>query len=197
VGVVSEVAKNWSGFVADLAQVGAILIGGWWAYNRFIREREGRPRAALQLTVSHRKLSRQHTLVRVGLRIHNPGSVLLHLRQLRFDVYQVLPLADEAKSALEAGTLIPSKSGEAEWPCIGLQEQEWDEGKVEIEPGEDDEYGRDFVIPSSLETIFVYAFVKNVSKAGREIGWTLSNFYDLSESTGDDRKLAEKVSAHG
>jgi hypothetical protein len=180
--------ESWSNVAANGAQIVAIAVGGWWAYSRFIRQREEFPRATLEQVVAHRELDRDNTFLRVAVKIDNVSTVLLRTEQVRTDVYQVLPVKDEAADALAAGQLVPDGSRDARWPCIAYFEGP---GPGQIEPGEGDEFGFDFVIPTEASTLFVYSYIKNVTQEGRELGWGVTSLYDLDEARGEQRERAE------
>jgi hypothetical protein len=177
--VLSDSFEAWSNVAANAAQIGAILVGGWWAYTRFIRQRESFPRATLQQVITHRELNDAHTYLRVALKIENTSTVLLPNKQARTDVYQVLPLSPEVEQALERGELIPDGKAYADWPCIGTYDLPT-HGK--IEPGDSDEFSFDFVIPTDVATVYLYSYVSNPT--ADNLGWGLSCLYDLDTAGG-------------
>jgi hypothetical protein len=180
--------EAWSNVASNAAQVGAIVVGGWWAYTRFIRQREEFPRATLEQVVTHRELDGDHTFLRVSVKVDNVSAVLLRTETVRTDVFQVLPVTEETGKALQAGQLVPDGSRDARWPCIAYHEGP---APGQIEPGEGDEFGFDFVLPIEVSTLFVYSYLKNVTQAGRELGWTVTSLYDLDEARGEQRERAE------
>jgi hypothetical protein len=103
IAVLPADVESWSNVAANGAQIVAIAVGGWWAYSRFIRQREEFPRATLEQVVAHRELDRDNTFLRVAVRVDNVSTVLLRTEQVRTDVYQVLPVKGEAAEALAAG----------------------------------------------------------------------------------------------
>jgi hypothetical protein len=173
--------KSWSDVAANLTQVVAIAVGGWWAYTKFIRQREEWPRVSIEQVVNRRILSPQRTLIRVAVKAKNAGTVLVEVDDVRVNVYQVLPLVGEAQSGLAEGTLVPSGKTEIDWPCLETQHRTWEPGEVSIEPGESDEFGFDFVVPAEVKTVFIYCYIRNVKQQEREIGWQLTQFYDLDD----------------
>ena len=188
IAVLSADVESWSNAAANGAQIAAIAVGGWWTYNRFIRQREEFPRATLEQVVAHRELDRHSTFLRVAVKVDNVSAVLLETDRVRTDVYQVLPVTDEAAEALAAGQLVPDGSRDAGWPCIAFFEGP---GPGQIEPGEGDEFGFDFVIPTEVSTLFVYSYIRNVTQEGRELGWGVTSLYDLDEPRGEQRERAE------
>jgi hypothetical protein len=164
------------------------VVGAIWAYWRFARERTRWPRAILELVLVHRQLTPDAAILNVKLKVHNAGRGLMQVRKLRVDVHQVLPLAETTVKQVEAGELVP-EGGEAEWPCIQSRVSEWAGNCPEIEPEENDEFGRDFLLDAEVETVFVYAYLWNAKK-GRgkhELGWPITTFYDLAGAKGERR----------
>jgi hypothetical protein len=181
-------AESWSNVLAHAAQIGAIVVGGLWTYNRFIKQREGFPRANLELVVAHRELNSDHTFLRVVVKVDNVGTALLSTTEFRTDVYRVLPVTSEVEEVLANDRLVPPDERDAAWPCLKSHQGP---GAGHIEPGEGDEFGFDFVIPTDVMTVFVYSYIRNVTQEGRELGWTVTKLYDLDEPRGEERELVE------
>lgn len=113
-------ANAWAGVMADVATVLALAIGGWWTYTQFIRERGGSARAYLDVTADHRSIGDDH-LLRALVRLENRGSVLLHVNQVRCEIYQVAPPAGETLQRLQAPTSLIETSMLHDSGRIGLQ----------------------------------------------------------------------------
>jgi len=185
--------ESWTSAAAHLAQVGAIVVGGIWTYNRFIKQREDFPRATLEQIVSHRELSPEHTYLRVGVKIDNVSNVLLRMEKVLAYVYQVLPATEEVAQRLDARQFVAEGEREAQWPLIGSYEGT---AAGQIEPGEGDEFGFDFAIPTDVNTAFIYTYIKNVTIAGgSEVGWTVTRLYDLDRKSGTQRERVESQPA--
>ena len=182
--------EAWSNVAANAAQVAAIVIGGWWAYTRFIKQREPFPKATVELVIAHRELDAEHTFVRVVVKVNNVGTALLETEELRAYVYQVLPIAPETATRLGADDLVPEDEREADWPCLKPYKGKW---SAQIEPGEWDEFGFDFQIPTTVTTVFVYTYIKNVTQQRRELGWTVTKLYDLEDERGEARERNESA----
>jgi hypothetical protein len=192
-----EAVKLVSDLAANLVTIGAVLIGGFWTYRTFIQERTRWPKANLELAMSHRELTPDQTFLHVKVKIHNAGRGLMTLTDLRVDVRQVLPLADESAEALRKKTLITKDIWTANWRTLREnhhirqwpREREGEEPEPEprIEPGENDAFGSDFLVPSTWELVYVYVYVTNAALKGRDqLGWTVTSYYDLTGSEGND-----------
>ena len=64
------------------------------------------------------------------------------------------------------------ESPKLSWPCLRSYEGA---GPGEIEPGESEEFAFDFILPATVETILVYAYVGNTLKDN--LGWGLTTLY--------------------
>lgn len=192
----AETVKTWTESAGNVAQVFAFASGGLWALQRYRREREQWPRAGVEHVLAHRKLG-DETLVRVTLRIENTGKVLLQLVDARTDVYRVLPLDDDARDRLARDALLDADTHEAQWTCLDSHVRRWAPGDVEIEPGESDEFGFDFLVPSDVTVVSVYSYVSNANKRNRSIGWGKTTVYDVGSPAGERRSAAANLSAKG
>ena len=169
-----DTAESWSNAAANAAQVGAIVVGGWWAYTRFIRQREGFPRASLEQSVTHRKLTGEHTYLSVALGVQNTSTVLMRNKSVRTDVFQVLPVHPDVERSLADGTTIPEGEPHANWHPLDTKVVPV-QGK--IEPGDRDHFDFDFVIPTAVKTVYVYSYVDNAT--ADNLGWSRTCLYDL------------------
>jgi hypothetical protein len=186
-------ASDWTSALADLATVAAILVGGWWTYTRFIKERGDAARAALTVTADDRSLGAD-ILLRTVLHLENSGSVLLPVERVRCEIYQVTPPAESTLERLRGRELIDRDEQHAQLECIKGYVKEWSPGEVEVEPGESEEFTFEFVVPAEVLTISIYGQVPNTAKGG-EIGWDAAAFYDLqaAQRGGDNERSREEI----
>ncbi len=89
--------------LAHLFTVVAIVVGGIWTYLLFVRTRQRYPRANLTHRITHRKVSDDHMLLRVGLTVVNQGEVLLTLGAGETWVQRMVPWPDELIARIEEG----------------------------------------------------------------------------------------------
>ncbi len=181
VKLVSDVATN-------AMTVVALLAGAGWASWAFLRERVRWPKADLGLEITHRELTEDEQILHVKVNVRNTGRSRIVLRDLRVDVYRVLPLDEETVESIRDRTLVPKEETEASWPGVTGRTKWWSgEGTPEIEPGEGDEYCFDFVVPATLQVAFVYVYLRNVTKKRPELGWPATMLYDLAGKGNLDR----------
>ena len=171
--------------IAEIIQVavtvGAVLVGGLWSYQLFVRNRQKYPRASISHLIGHMQLDDNKLLLHVGVTISNIGDVLLSLVSLETRIQQVIPLSDEVLESIRNGQN-PVSEGETEieWPLIDSQKLELEKGKhFEIEPGESQDIHHDFVLDADAEVIEVYTYLINEEKPKRKIAWDLTTLYGL------------------
>jgi hypothetical protein len=181
-----DALKTATSIAADVVTTAAIVVGGVWAYWRFIRERTRWPRASLELVIAHYKLTESTIALNAKIKVHNKGKGLMKLQELRVDLYRVLPVSIDFSSRVDSGSLVPNGEVEAEWPPIDQRKCKWADKCPELEPAEEDEYSVDFSVSSSDEVVFIYAYLCNVAKqrGKKELGWPITSFYDLRDQDG-------------
>lgn len=181
--------KTISDLAANLVTVLAFVIGVVAAYWAFVRERALWPRAGLKLLITHRVLTPDLVLLHVKVLVENLGSLRIRAQYVRVDVSQVLPVDGKVEPNLLPAASKPEgeKLTEVEWPpLLGASETREAGGKgqpkvPEIEPGETDEFCFDLLVPRGLETVHVYAYLKNVKRRRRDFGWEATEFYDVGD----------------
>lgn len=163
----------------------AIVVGGFWGYWLFVKNRQRYPRALIEHTVFHSAISDNKVLLHVIVKVTNLGNVLLSLVSLDARVQRILPPSAKIIESIQEG-LDPVAEGasEIEWPLIGERELDLKKDKHEIEPGESQGIDCDFILGEEVEVIAIYTYLKNKSKRGREIGWDLTTVYNLRDMEG-------------
>ena len=184
----AEFVKTISDTVANVVTAGAVIFGGFWAYWRFVRERNRWPRGTVELVISHRPIIEGKIALNVKAKIHNAGSGLMKIEQVRVDLYRVRPVNKQIEKLILSNKLVHKGALEARWPPIDQRNRIWTKNAPELEPEENDEFSCDFFVSTADEVVYVYAYIKNVAKrtANHELGWTVTSFYDLSEASGKE-----------
>jgi hypothetical protein len=174
----------------SLFTIVAIVVGGLWTYNVFVKERKQYPHANIEQKISHLALPQRNHLLRVGVELTNTGTARLLSGKSIIRVQQVLPMpgcpgqgpcaAIEVKAAL-VGT--GRQNNEFSWPLLAEREQVF-EPPLDIEPGEKELVEYEFALPADIEVVRVYSYFRNDKKtSGRnETGWTVSSHFDFRRS---------------
>jgi hypothetical protein len=171
-----------SDIVSNVATVVALFVGGAWAYLAFVRERTRWPRAEVDLVFSERRLSKKLVLVNVVVRVKNEGRGLMQLTRIRVDLRRVLPMDGDMPAKIRAGEQYGENGVSTRWPQIKKHER-LPSRRIELEPGETDEFGFDFFIDPAVEVVQTYAFVENVAKrrGKRPLGWGVTELHDIAD----------------
>lgn len=175
--------------VADIVQALitslALIIGGLWSYQLFVRKRQRFPRAKIEHRVTQRAVSAGATLLTIDIIISNPGDVLLSLVEGKIEVRQALPPGTNFLQMLTGSQLTIGRRVEfVDWPALFSYSEDWS-GKhiVEIEPGESEQMLYTLLVQAEVKTIYIASFFRNVSKRRKELGWRLETFHDVSPGT--------------
>ena len=173
--------------VQAFVTIGAIIVGGLWTYQVFIKERREYPHANIEQKVSHVRLSETATLLRVGVEVTNAGTSLMTIGSSVIRVQQVLPSVPcppEGKcAAKEIGTALENIDRQGDrfsWPLLGERKVTYDP-VYDVEPGEKQVFDFEFVVPPDVKLARIYVYIRNEQKLreGKDVGWTASNYYDV------------------
>lgn len=143
----------------NLLQMAAIVVGGWWAYRLFVRQRHDITRANIAHEIQQIELGSGHRLIRVIAHISNVGNVPLRPPRSSTTVQQVLPLVGKYRERVGRGTLVPNGEYEIDWEVIGEHEIDLKTDAFVLEPGESDRYHMDFVIPAEVSAVQIHTMV--------------------------------------
>jgi hypothetical protein len=177
-----EDTKTLTEILRNIAEITALIIGGIWTYQRFIKKREPYPKAEIRHGISHVRLSKDKNLVHVITTFHNKGEVLLSMINFDTRLQQITPLTKEMEDKVKAVVdSVPEDETEVEWPLLGCREKKWPKAQAELEPGESEHLHADFIIDSSIQVVVAYSYIKNIYKGKQEIGWGCTTIYDIQK----------------
>jgi hypothetical protein len=151
----------------------ALLVGGWWTWRNFIRNRGKFPRVRLGHSIFQSLIDDRHRMIRVTLRVENQSTVLIRPGKITVRIQQVKPWPADI---LDESKMLEENESFYTWPLIA--QRQVDSNRVEIEPNESDEYPFDFVIDAGYATLAIYSYVENLKKRRKHIGWTLTTIFD-------------------
>jgi len=174
----------------------ALIVGGSWAYNEFVRERPHFPRAAVEIaSIDVVQLPGGSSILRADIVLANVGEVLLKVDKALFKVEQIFPLVppcEPSQDCLSArGLVVPqdrrNSSPRLKWPTIVYFEGTI--SQVLLEPGERQTVPFETIVPTSVETVRVYAYFQNrqLAEPDQNIGWTASRYFDLKQEVQFER----------
>ena len=163
----------------------AIIIGGMWTYNVFIKERRHYPQATIEQYIEHISLSDEINLLHVKITLTNAGTSRLFLKKTIIRIQQIVPvppcIAHQPCAAKAVNTALKKTQRNEDrfsWPLLSEREKIF-ERPLDIEPGEKDVVDFEFPVPLSVRAIRVYSYFKNEVKStsDKEVGWTSSEYY--------------------
>lgn len=181
--------KDYISIIQSIIVSIGVLVGGYWTYWLFIKNRQKYPRANIIHIISHKTLDDGQAFLRVMTEIHNSGNVLISLVSGKTRLQQVLPMSDDMKKHINDYKINDkNEKNEIEWPEICEKEIKWDKGKCEIEPGEKDQMCYDFIIDPDVETISIYSYFQNIEKKTKNMGWGITTIYNIKKGDCDDKR---------
>jgi len=159
-----------------ICKIGALIVGGIWAWKGFIRNRLRFPSATLEHVITSWS-DENKTFLHVKVRVTNTGNILIKLSKGKTWVEKLTPLPSKVRKALRTGAPIAKRGQEIDWSLIEKRELAAADAK-EIEPKESDELNFDFVIDNRISRVLVYTHLENEVKGLRKkIGWNLTSIY--------------------
>ena len=182
--------------IEAIVTIVAIILGGIWTYNLFIKERKHYPHANIEQKVSHVALSNDINLLRVDIGLTNTGNSRLVLKKSIIRIQQILPILPYIEQNIQAVKQVNAALKETErkedrfsWPLLSERNKIF-EKPLDIEPGEKDVIDFEFVIPSKVKAIRIYSYFRNEEKTkGKdEVGWSISTYYNFLKAEKENVK---------
>jgi hypothetical protein len=172
--------KDLADAASGIAAAIGVVVGGFWTYLLFVKNREKYPRASVSHEVTNFILSPGTRVIHVAIKVKNTGKVLLPIRKLECRLLWILPPAGSVVTKLENPLdLIEEGRQKISWPMIDKRVWSYEVSRSELEPGETETFWCDFVADDLVEMVQIYSHLENVSKG--VIGWTHSSQLTLSE----------------
>jgi hypothetical protein len=171
-------SKDTFGALQDVATVIGIGVAG----RMYFKRRQHMPRLDVSLSVTHHNLDDDRVLIAVRANLKNHGALPVTIPRAKAFVELIAPvtaevekhLAERVPDALVMNNVI-AWNGIEECQC---------EPNMYLEPGETDVYPWDFVIPTGVRTIQVYAHFDNERRSGEAaLGWSARAMHDIPETS--------------
>lgn len=144
--------------VSSIVGTLAILVGAWWTWLLFVRQRQGHMKAVVAHATDAHVLDGNNRRIRVDIKVKNVGSVALRPAKVRTSIQQVMPLAPELAAKLAAGQPILEEE-EIPWPVLAVHDRSLADEDLVIEPGEEEHLYCDFVIPGKVALAELHTMV--------------------------------------
>ena len=170
-------------FVQTTVTLGAIAVGGVFAYYKLDLFREFQPHLTISQEVTHRKLGNSYIHVSVTATLSNNSRVAVEIRQADFRIRQMAPF-DDSEIGLLFEKFIAQPNSEKYVPFPGIFEysREWETNELIIEPGEIETEIYEFVVRDVFTTVSIDSFfVDTTSSEAPENrkGWASTSIYDI------------------
>ena len=153
--------------IKDIVTFLAVIIGGGWAYIKFVKYRLFKAKLKLGTKVVVFKSKKTRT-VHLTLKVQNIGSSKVNIEYLEFRTQQIHPEASDVRR--------DDDNTEYKWPELDYIRIKLDE--CLIEPGEIEQFTYDFVDThsNSINVILLYASIK---QKGSNLEWQTTDYIDL------------------
>lgn len=158
---------SWSAaatIVRDITTAGGILIGGWWAYQKYFRQREGEERADLIHHITTVEVD-DKLLLRVVLEIKNVGPVAIEPAGGEL-------LVQIPKRPVVNGDDDPHRI----WTTIRSCKYPFRGNELCIEPGVAERYCRDVVVDADVRVVQLHSRVFTHDDKGQ---WDETTVHEL------------------
>jgi len=141
-----------AGAIQSVATTIALLIGGWWAYMRFWREREGH--AHIEFTADIRFVEQRPNcwVVELISNVENKGRVQQRITKFEFDLY-CLSVNDPVNTAEQYGgqVLFPHLVAKGSWRPDSME-------YFFLEPGVSGKYSYIARVPANATSIILHSW---------------------------------------
>lgn len=189
-------AKTVTEILSAVVQTVAIVIAGYWTYERFIKAREDYPYPEIQHRAYSCNLGNGYDYLSVFISVTNKGKTKLDLSGGKICVRQVLPLSgeiDEAMKRADLSSLMKGKnisddpdkklffdqSQRVGWRTLG--ERTWKDNlrknMHELEPGQTREIQFDFLFNDAVKVVEILSYFE-FKKTGR---WEYVSFHAVEK----------------
>ncbi len=163
---------------AALTSVG-IVVGGFWTYFLFVRQRLRFPKVDIMF-IQDKIILEGTRFIHAEIKLSNLGNVILKSDYSESRLRKIVPIPDEIRPDIKNGLdPVPEGKTEIEWPLVVGREWKWNEKDFEIEPGESDSLHADYIIESDIKVLEFYFYLRNTKKKAQNIGWTLTKIHEF------------------
>jgi hypothetical protein len=178
--------------------IGAILVGGLWAYMLFIKQRQQYAHLKVEHHVTHVLLPKHRILLMVDVDHSNVGSVKVSLTSADIKVYALRQqtLTAEAIAQVNEGRF-EADQPDPLWDIQAERKTTWEPernalseifgnfGKTRknpdervVEPGESDQLHYEFILSDDAWPLLIYSYFENPTIKDQKIGWATRSLYD-------------------
>jgi hypothetical protein len=160
-----EIVQAASDSVKNLIEAGALLVGAWWAYTRFVANRENETALEISCTTRTTPYRGSDSLVAIEISLVNKGKVRVSAKRkinpaymtddevLRFSgdlLVRAIPAQQTAPTTVDWFPTLGSRSPEPTDIEIDLFDEYMDDKQTDfwLEPGETTHIGKALILPA-------------------------------------------------
>ena len=136
-----------------LATVAAVIVGGYWAYRKYILGGEDFPRVKVEHKVVSRKIDENRTLLSIYITVTNIGEVFIRLDPMLMQVRQLLPLPVGPNYLIKKeghNSILETEITNLDFLKL---EPRFDRSSNKVEAGAIQQFHWDFIIKSEIKAI--------------------------------------------
>jgi hypothetical protein len=166
-------------FLNHLLTAVGVVIGAFWTYHLFVKNRQKYPKAEIEHKIEIRDiLDENFQLITLLITVKNISQILLPVEEYSIEIFQILPAID-LKDKNEKGYFNQSKSLELPNNSSIFKVTKKTKSNMEIEPTEKVLLAHSVVVPKGIQTISVHSVVHNPSKSKKQFVWNNITTHDL------------------
>ena len=160
----------------------AFLVTLYVADRNYRRGREHVPNLSMDLQVRRIPVSLSYDAIMLTLDAKNTGSGLCDVHQVHWTIKALSPYDDDSVEDMQREFVEnPSSDQNIEFPWHEVKE-ETTTLNIRIEPNETEQITHDFIIPATIDSVVVSAWVANASDPKLTEGWYRRTMQESKEN---------------
>lgn len=168
--------------VGSIGTVMVIAFGAVFAVYQFRLFRHNEPHLSVTQSVTHRSVSDSYVAIVVRTELRNSSRVSVKIRDALFRLQQLSRFSDGEVEALYARTFIRREHNAVQWPTVEEIRRRWNDGEVEVEPGEVHSETYEFVVDREFNSFLIYSIYYNPRSSNNPThrkGWQATTVYSI------------------
>ena len=171
-----------SATVGSIGTVMVIAFGASFAVYQFRLFRHNEPHLSVAQSVTHRSVSDSYVAIVVRTELRNSSRVSVNIRDSLFRLQQLSRFSDAEVEALYARTFLRHEHNAVQWPTVEEIRRRWNDGEIEVEPGEAHSETYEFVVDKEFNSFLIYSIYYNPRSSNDPTlrkGWQATTVYSI------------------
>lgn len=168
--------------VGSIGTVIVVAFGATFAVYQFRLFRHNEPHLSVTQSVTHRSVSDSYVAIVVKTELRNSSRVSVSIRDALFRLQQLSRFSDAEVEALYARTFIHRDHNAVQWPTVEEIRRRWNDGEIEVEPGEAHSETYEFVVDKEFNSFLIYSIYYNPRSSNKQShrkGWQATTVYSI------------------